>query len=116
MLAFFLALLSQDRFTALNPVIASEAKQSILSSWRDGLLRFARNDVERSSLLQQRVHMLDRINKIFLEFLHHGAGGFDAVDQADALADKITHEVACLSVAGRRRAIDRVEGVAADDG
>src|SRR5216684_6578518 len=25
-------------------VIASEAKQSILSSWQDGLLRFARND------------------------------------------------------------------------
>ena len=36
------------------------------------------------------VHVLDRLDKIFLELLHHGAGGFDAVDQADALADEIT--------------------------
>ena len=28
----------------------------------------------------QRIHVLDRVGKIFLEFLHHRTGGFDAVD------------------------------------
>ena len=42
---------------------------------RDGLLRYARNDAERPSLLYQRIHMLHRIDKIFLEFLHHAAAG-----------------------------------------
>jgi hypothetical protein len=46
MLAFFLALLSDGQLLrgSFSSVIASEAKQSILSFWRDGLLRFARND------------------------------------------------------------------------
>src|ERR1700738_5365552 len=66
-------------------------------------------------LRQQRVHVLHRLDKIFLELLHHGAGGFDAVDQADALSDKVADEVARLRVAGGRCAVDRVEGVAADD-
>src|ERR1700710_2102507 len=69
----------------------------------------------RRLLLHQSVHVLDRLDKIFLEFLHHGAGGFHAVDQADALADEIADEVARLRVAGSGRAVDRVEGVAADD-
>src|SRR6266478_802485 len=66
-------------------------------------------------LRHQRVHMLRRLDKIFLEFLHHGAGGFHAVDQSNALSDKIADEIARLLVAGCRRAIDGVEGVAADD-
>src|ERR1700733_13855513 len=66
-------------------------------------------------LRHQRIHVLDRLDEFFLEFLHHRACGFHAVDQAHALADKIADEVARLGVAGRRRAIDRGEGVAADD-
>ena len=42
------------------------------------------------SSISDRSSVLDRLDKIFLELLHHGAGGFDAVDQADALADEIT--------------------------
>ena len=38
--------------------------------------------------------MLHRLDKIFLEFLHHGAGGFHAVDQSNALSDKIADEIA----------------------
>src|ERR1700682_5144012 len=59
--------------------------------------------------------MLHRLDEIFLEFLHHGACGFHAVDQADALADKIADEVARLRVACGRGAVDRGEGVAAGD-
>src|SRR6266550_4360016 len=50
-------------------------------------------------LRHQRVHMLHRLDEIFLEFLHHGACGFHAVDQADALSDKIADEVARLRIA-----------------
>src|SRR5260370_16497670 len=67
------------------------------------------------SFAHQRVHVLHRLDKIFLEFLYHGAGGFHAVDQSHALSDKIADEIARLFVAGCRRAIDAVEGVAADD-
>src|ERR1700737_4479043 len=70
----------------------------------------------RNSLLRhQRVHVLHRLDKIFLEFLHHGAGGFHAVDQAYALANEIADEVARLHIACSRGAIDGVERVAADD-
>src|SRR5882757_2222751 len=68
-----------------------------------------------NSLRQQRVHVLDGLGKILLELLHDGAGGFHAVDQADALADEVADEVARLGVAACRRTVDRVEGVAADD-
>jgi hypothetical protein len=53
---------------------SAATKQSMLPRRKYGLLRFARNDVERCSLLHQHVHMLHRVGKIFLEFLHHGAG------------------------------------------
>src|ERR1700692_463319 len=66
-------------------------------------------------LRHQRIHVLDRLDEIFLEFLHHRTCGFHAVDQADALADEITDKVARLRVAGRCRAINRGERVAADD-
>jgi len=66
-------------------------------------------------LRHQRVHVFDRLDEIFLEFLHHGTGGFDAVDQADALSDEIADEVARLRIACRRGAVDGVESVAADD-
>src|SRR5512140_1024617 len=59
--------------------------------------------------------MLDRLDEILLEFLHHGARRFHAVDQADALSDEVADEVARLRVAARSGAVDRVEGVAADD-
>src|SRR5258705_6283911 len=70
----------------------------------------------RISLLpHQRVHVLHRLDKIFLELLHHASSGLHAVDQADALADKIADEVARLCIAGGDGAIDRFEGVSADD-
>src|SRR6185436_13790636 len=62
-----------------------------------GTLRFA-HPTRGSSLLHQRIHMLHRIGKILLEFLHHRAGGLDTVDQADALADEIRHEIARLRI------------------
>src|SRR4029078_8972760 len=74
----------------------------------------SRNDVELS-LLQQRVNVSTRLDKVFLEFLHPGTRRFDAVDQADALSHEIADEVARLGIAGGGRAIDRGEGVAADD-
>src|SRR5438132_14361518 len=73
----------------------------------------SRNDGE--SFAHQRVHVFDRVSEILLELLHYGAGRLHAVDQAHALPDEITHEVARLGVAGGCRAVDRVEGVAADD-
>src|SRR3984893_269509 len=88
---------------------------------KNALLRMRSEDMHERTikdwllLRQQRVHVLHRLDKIFLELLHHGAGGFDAVDQADALADKIADEIARLRVAGGGGAVDRVEGVAADD-
>src|ERR1700730_17484055 len=36
----------------------------------------------------QIIETLHRLNKIFLEFLHHGARGFHAVDQAYPLSDE----------------------------
>ena len=50
-----------------------------------------------------------------LKFLHHGGRRLYAVDQTDALANKIRHEVARLRVPCGGGAVDRVEGVAADD-
>src|SRR5216683_7384937 len=55
-----------------------------------------RND---GSFRHQRVHVLHRLDEILLEFLHHGARGFHAVDQADALADEVADEVARLRIA-----------------
>src|SRR6476469_3321659 len=70
---------------------------------------------DRYSLLHQHVHMLYRIGKVFLEFLHYRTGRLYAVDQADALADKIRHEITRLRISRGGRPVDRVEGVAADD-
>ena len=88
----------------------------------DGLLRCARNNGwDRSNAClplysaTSAFEMFDCVDKVFLEFLHHRAGGFDAVDQADALADEIADEVARPGVAGGGGAIDRIERVAADD-
>src|SRR6516165_10766244 len=67
------------------------------------------------SIRDQSVHVLDRFQKVLLELLHHGPCRPHAVDQADALADKVADKVARLRVAGGRRAIDGIEGVAADD-
>ena len=50
--------------------------------------------------------MLHRVGKVFLEFLHHRAGRFDAVDQADALADEIADEIPRLGVAGGSGAVE----------
>src|SRR5690349_18333805 len=66
------------------------------------------------SVSHQRIHVLDGLGKFFLEFLHDSAGRLNAVDEADALADEVTDEVARLRVARSRSAVDRVEGVAAD--
>ena len=44
------------------------------------------HDGGRGLLLDQRIHVLDRLDEIFLEFLHHGACRFHAVDQANTLA------------------------------
>src|SRR5258707_4805802 len=119
---FDILLVSLSRYQfwlSFFPVIASEAKQSI-SPGKERMDCFVasapRNDGDCFALLRhQRIHVLHRLDKIFLEFLHHGAGGFHAVDQADALADQITHEVARLCVACGRGPIDRVEGIPAED-
>src|ERR1019366_16589 len=104
----------------LGRVSKDEAVNSLMV--RDGApdsaraLPGARLLTMRISLLRhQRVQMLYCLDKIFLEFLHHGAGGFHAVDQADALSDEVADEVARLRVTGGRGAIDGVERVAADD-
>src|SRR5581483_11177311 len=98
-------------------VIASEAKQSratpaTLDCRVASLLAMT---VDRRSFRDQCIHMLDGVQKILLEFLHHGAGRFHAVDQADALADEVAHEVARLGVAAGSCAVDGMEGVTADD-
>nr|WP_213742650.1 hypothetical protein [Bradyrhizobium sp. dw_411] len=54
----------------------------------------ARNDEVGRLFPHQRIHVLHGLDEIFLEFLHHGAGGFHAVDQADALSDEVADEVA----------------------
>jgi len=72
-----------------------ETREDALLAMRDHFL-----------LRYQRVHVLDGVDKIFLEFLHHGAGGFHAVDQADALADEIADEIARLRIAGGGRPVD----------
>src|SRR5689334_14809990 len=87
--------------TPISFVIASEAKQSIIpAQMQHGLLRrcAARND--GVLLSDQRIHVLDRLDEIFLELLHHRARRLHAVDQADALADEVAHEIARLGVAG----------------
>src|SRR5260370_22376905 len=123
---FDILLVSLSRYQfwlSFFPVIASEAKQSISprkerkKEWiaSSQVLLAMTGRASTYLLRHQRIHVLHRLDKIFLEFLHHGAGGFHAVDQADALADEITHEVARLCVACGRGAIDRVEGITADD-
>src|SRR5689334_2339429 len=69
----------------------------------------------RPSLLNQPVHVLDRVQKILLELLHHAAGRFHAVDQPDALADEVRDEIPRARIAGGRGMVDRMERVAADD-
>src|SRR6266700_305691 len=99
---FLFRLLGQStRCRCVYSVIASEAKQSIEQRSKSGLLcRCApRNDEGLQLLRHQRVHMLHRLDEIFLELLYHGACGFHAVDQADALSDKIADEVARLRIA-----------------
>src|SRR5712692_6470347 len=58
--------------------IASSRSLSSGAHSRDPLA--PRNDGEGLQLLRhQRVHVLHRLDEIFLEFLHHGARGFHAV-------------------------------------
>src|SRR4051794_37089515 len=87
-------------------------RQSILSWERDALFRLAQGP---ELFRHQRVHVLHRLDELFLEFLHHAAGGFYAVDQANTLSDKIADEVAGFWVACGGRAVDGVKRVAADD-
>ena len=53
--------------------------------YRDRRSYAPRNDDGCCSALlrHQRIHVLDRLDELFLEFLHHGTCGFHAVDQAD---------------------------------
>ena len=78
--------------------------EPVIGPAQEGRTRWLLAMTVGGSLRDQRIHMLDRVQKILLEFLHHGAGRFDAVDQPDALADKVAHEVARPGVAGGGRA------------
>src|SRR5260370_926212 len=82
-----------ERSEAIHKV----AKQEWIAS---SLALLAMTATVVSALLRhQRVQVLHRLDKIFLEFLHHGARGFHAVDQAHALSDEVADEVARLRIA-----------------
>src|SRR5437868_2836650 len=66
------------------------------------------------SLRDELLHVLDRFEKFGLEFLDHRAGGFDGIDHADTLADKIADQFAGALVAGGGRLVDCYEGLGRD--